>query len=318
MPEQITFPEEKFPSQDALEAAQIMSTDDYQINVRPNVRRPGELSDWLDGSQENASEVAEYLKSRPFLDSAGRPRHPDTSKMINGDKYFDSLRDAHTSARNRAYEDMDTDALSYRMAGADIHGDQGTRDEITEVIKEKFKGMSTAQLAREMARADHREDDMIGDEAESTLRDKFDAEGEKFGEGTKNYTEEEHDAAEDQRWSRMMKIYDREIARLEAKEEVDPVVAANDDVQPIAPESGWKSLKGRVKKFMSKAAETLLNGGANRRTPSAVVAGSVIAAHEVELSEDAYEDDQPDMDSEQPAVEPPTAVREEERELANA
>lgn len=318
MSEQVVFPEEQFPSQDPLEAAEIIATDDYQRNVR----RPGELSDWLDGSQANAEEVAEYLKSRPSLDSAGRPRHPETSKMINGDKYFDKRRDAHTSARNRAYEDMDTEELTARITDADTHGDPYTRDEITEVMKDKFKDMSSAQLARELARADHREDDSIADLADESLRDKFDEEGEKLGKKTGDYSEEEHEIAEDNRWSRLMKLYDRELTRLETKGEIDPGVAA---IEPVGDEdqsrgfSGWKSLKGRVKQAMSKAAEALLNGGVNRKIPSAVVAGSVIAAHEVELPTDEYEADQSDMTPEQTEVRvTPAEIPEEEREVSHA
>lgn len=194
-----------------------------------------------------------YLATRPTMDEAtGQVHHPADGSFIHADTYFDEQRQA-AALPGQKYEDMSTAQLAKKLARADYNLDQSTGDEVGLFLRDKFE-----------AQADETADQKIANWLDM---DAADIKKQRYSEVE---LDQDLDIAENKRWSRLMKLYDREFDRLEANEEfIEPepesptveLQEAYDTEDDVDFRPGWKRITDGTKKLMSQAAEYIRNGG---------------------------------------------------------
>lgn len=174
-----------------------------------------------------------YLDSRPKLTANGRAQAPDGG-FINVDSYFEDRRDeiaaeeAEWSAGDYDYKEMSAPELARQMARAEHQKDKTTANDIADALDEKLNDLDDKYYS---------ERDTGGTRS---VRDP------KNDTGSKTNNDIRSENLED----RVMKIHDRELARLEAAdasaqnhpEANEPSSAGSaDEDEPSAPQSAIRA-----------------------------------------------------------------------------
>ncbi len=95
--------------------------------------------DWVDANDpRSVADLQVYLAKRPLQDTSGAIHNPDTGRFVNPDAYFDEQRKTHEDESQTPYEEMGSLELARALAEAEVHQDQTTIQNVSDVLLEKL------------------------------------------------------------------------------------------------------------------------------------------------------------------------------------
>ncbi|MDB5164820.1 MAG: hypothetical protein JWL89_446 [Candidatus Saccharibacteria bacterium] len=155
---------EKYPSDDPVELARLFASDEHASERAEMARRQAEkvrqearLEAWFDGTQENAADLQNYFKRRPYKDSGGNT-HIDIPQeghlLRSADAYFDAKRAiARTLSLKRAaqdsYADLAATQLVVELAKAEHAKDSTLQGHIGALIASKVYEIAERERQRD-------------------------------------------------------------------------------------------------------------------------------------------------------------------------